>query len=220
MRSFLIWSAAFLVTWIALLTLAFAVLRWRLERANRVSPAMRSPAPLLWLWWPSHPARLHRRLRTATAHVRLAPAHKRHGPSLSVDELRRELEYQAVELDHHVVAAARHPRPHRQALLRQLEGQVSEVERLSVRLSRLSRPAGTPASGWDAGPPEVLARISHQLDLLDQAQAELAEIERATGLVDIDALLAPTHRPVAAPQPPPAGGPILSDPRRRSTRRR
>lgn len=222
MRAFLIWSTAFLVTWIAIITLAFVVLRWRLQRANRVSPAMRSPAPLLWLWWPSQPARLHRRLRAATADIHLAPAHKRSGTSLSVDELKRELEYQAVELDHHVVAAARHPRPYRQRLLRHLEKQVAEVERLSVRLSRMSRPATTPASGWDgvSGPPEVLARISHQLDLLDRVQAELTEIERAAGLVDVDAVLAPTLRPVAAPQPPPARGPVLSDPRRRSTRPR
>jgi hypothetical protein len=66
----------------------------------------------------------------------------------------------------------------------------------------------------------VLARISRQLDMLDRAQTELAEIERAAGLVDVDELLAPTTRPVAATPPPPARGPVLSDPRRRSTQPR
>jgi hypothetical protein len=219
-RDVVIWTSAFLITCAVLALLAFMVLRWRLHRSNRVSPAMKSPAPILWLWSPSQPARLHRRLRAATHEIHLAPAHKRAGPSLSVDELRRELEYQAVELDHHVVAAAHHPRSYRRSLLRQLDGQVTEVERLSVRLSRLTRPAGTPASGWDAQSPEVLERISRQLDLLDQAQDELTEIERAAGLVDVDRLLAPTQRSVAAPLPPPTDGPILSDPRRRSTRPR
>jgi hypothetical protein len=219
-RQFVLWTSAFLITWIALAMLAFVILRWRLHRSNRVSPAMKSPAPIVWLWSPTQPARLHRRLRTATREIHLSPAHKKAGPSLSVDELRCELEYQAVELDHHVVAAAHHPRAQRRSLLRQLDTQITEVERLSVRLSRLSRPAGTPASGWDAQPPEVLERISRQLDLLDEAQDELTEIERAAGLVDIDRLLAPTQKPVAAPLPPPAAGPILSDPRRRSTRPR
>lgn len=212
MRELFVWMIAFVVTWVAIACIAFVVLRWRLQKANRVSPAMRSPAPLTWLCSPSQPARLHRRLRGATTDIHLSPTRRRReSTNLSVDDLRRELEYQAVELDHHLVAAARHPRAQRRALLRQLEAQVAEIERLSVRLSRLSRPNGTPVSGWDAhaNPPEVLQRISHQLDLLDEAQEELAEIERAAGLVDVDTVLAPTKRPVAerlpAPPPEPAG---------------
>jgi hypothetical protein len=202
MRQFVIWSLAFFVTWIAILTLALVMLRWRLHRRNRVSPAMKSPAPLVWLWAPTHPARLHRRLRGATADIHLSPSRRRRdATNLSVDDLRRELEYQAVELDHHVITAARHPRPHRRQLLRQLEAQVAEIERLSIRLSRLSRPSGTPSSGWNEGPPEVLERISRQLDMLDEAQAELTEIERAAGLVDVDRLMAPTRTPVAATLP-------------------
>jgi hypothetical protein len=213
MREVIIWTLAFFVTWIAILSIAFVLFRWRLQKANRVSPAMKSPAPLVWLYSPGHAARLHRRLRGATVEIHLSPTRrKREASNLSVDDLRRELEYQAVELDHHLVAAARHPRAQRQSLLRQLDTQVAEIERLSVRLSRLSRPSGSPASGWDveAGPPEVLQRISHQLDLLDEAQAELAEIERAVGLVDVDRVMAPTQRPVAERLPRPkasAAGP-------------
>ena len=177
-----------------------------------MSPAVRSPAPLRWLHSPLLAARLHRRLRAAVAMIHLAPSPRSHrAPSLSVDELRRQLEYQAVELDQHLVVAARHPRAYRRRLLRSLEEQVIEVERLSVRLSALSRPAGTPASGWSgpASPPEVLERIGNQLDLLDAAQAELAEIERASGLVDLDALMAETQAPVAiTPPPPPAPVPV------------
>jgi hypothetical protein len=215
MRDVLLWGLAFLATWIVLLVVVATLLRWRLQRRNRVSPAVKSPAPLTWLWAPSSPARLHRRLQGAVADIHLAPSRRSpHGGPASVDDMRRELEYQAVELDHHLVIAARHPRRQRRSLVRTLEEQVGEVEALSLRLSHLSeRPDGTPASGWDVTrqPPEVLSELSRQLDLLDAAQAELTEIERAAGLVDVDAVLAPTIEPVAGqlisptdPPPPPA----------------
>ena len=139
--------------------------------------------------------------------IHLAPSRRdRSTSSLSVEELRRELEYQCVELDQHLVVAASHPRTYRRGLLGALETQVVEAERLAVRLSAMSRPTGTPSSGWQspATPPEVLERMSNQLDLLDAAQAELVEIERASGLVDLDALMAETREPVAITPPPPA----------------
>lgn len=212
MRSLLAWGLALFATWVVVVTLACLALRWRLQRANRVSRAVRTPAPTTWLWLPTRSAQLHRRLRLATREIQLAPS-RRHRPAtrLSVEDLRRELELQAVELDHHVVAAARHPRPQRRALLRQLDTQVAEVERLSVRLARLSRPTGLPATGWDhAGPleppapPQVLGELSLQLDLLDQARAEVDQIERSAGLGGVDAALAPIsppRRPEAPPRP-------------------
>ncbi|GEM_PF-1313892 len=208
MRDVLVFLLAFLATWIVLLTLAVLALRWRLQKRNRVSPAVKSPAPMHWLVSPGHTARLHRRLQSAVVDIHLAPAHRRRSRPVtesSVDEMRRELEYQAVELDHHLVVAARHPRSQRKHLVRSLDVQVGQVEQLSVRLSRLSRPAGVAQSGWDLAdqPREVLARLSQQLDLLDVASEELAEIERAAGLVDVDTLLGPIERPdpVFAPAP-------------------
>jgi hypothetical protein len=206
MREILLAVFAFMLTWAALAVIGMALVRWRMSRANRASPAVKSPAPLHWLWHPGRAARLHRRLRAAVAMIHLSPVPRsRNAPSLSVEELRRELEYQAVELDQHLVIAVRHPRSHRRGLLASLDVQVVEVERLAVRLSNMSRPTGTPSSGW-AGPvtpPEMLERMSQQLDLLDAAQSELAEIERASGLVDIDELLAVTQAPVAVTPPPP-----------------
>jgi hypothetical protein len=197
-----------LVTWAALAGLGLVLLRWRMAKANRVSPAVKSAAPLRWVWHPGKAARLHRRLRIAVALIHLSPSRRVHqSPSLSVDELRRDLEHHAVELDQHLVVAVHHPRSHRRGLLATLEMQVDEVERLAVRLSSMSRPEGTPATGWAANPataPEVLERISDQLDLLDVAQAELVEIERASGLVDVDELLAGTQASVAVAPPPPA----------------
>jgi uncharacterized membrane protein len=214
MRDVLIWILAFLVTWIVLLVVVATLLRWRLHRRNRVSPAVRSPAPLTWLWSPRPPARLHRRLQGAVADIHLAPSRRSpHRSDASVDDLRRELEYQAVELDHHLVIATRHPRRERRSILRSLDQQVADVEELSARLSRLrSRPEGTPASGWDAvrQPPEVLSDIAHQLDLLDAAQEELTAIERAAGLVDgADGLALAEHDEDPSP---PSGGDLSPPP--------
>ncbi len=209
MKELLLVVMALFVTWLALAGVGLALVRWRMARANRVSPAVRSAAPLRWLWSMSRAARLHRRLRTAVALIHLSPSRRaergERGVSLSVDELRRDLEYQAVQLDQHLVVASRHPRSHRRGLLANLEGQVVEVEQLSVRLSSMSRPEGTPASGWQATPtpPEAFERISAQLDLLDAAQDELVAIERASGLVDLDELLADTQTPIAVTPPPP-----------------
>jgi hypothetical protein len=191
-RDVLLWVLAFVATWVVLLIVVVTLLRWRFARRNRVSPAVKSPAPVTWLWSPRATARLHRRLQAAVADIHLAPSRRspHRGPA-SVDELRRELEYQAVELDHHLVIVARHPRSRRSSLVRSLEEQVTEIEQLSVRLSRLSgRPEGTPASGWDVTrePPDVLAEIARQLDVLDAAQDELTAIERAAGLVDDDVI--------------------------------
>jgi hypothetical protein len=217
MREIVIVLLTMAVTWVALAGIAFVVLRWRLSKANRVSPALRSPAPVHWLWSLSRAARMHRRLRTAVGLIHLAPSRKVHvSPSLSVDELRRDLEHQAVELDQHLVVAMHHPRSHRRGLLAALERQVAEVERLAIRLSAMTRPEGTPSTGWEAAPntpPEVLERISMQLDLLDVAQAELVEIERASGLVDVDELLADTRSPVAVTPPAPPA-PLSLDERR------
>jgi len=210
MRDVLVFLLAFLATWIVLLTLAVLALRWRLQKRNRVSPAVKSPAPVHWLVSPGHTARLHRRLQSAIVDIHLAPAHRRRSRPVtesSVDEMRRELEYQAVQLDHHLVIAARHPRSQRKHLVRSLDVQVVQVEQLSVRLSHLSRPAGVAQSGWDLAdqPPEVLARLSQQLDLLDAASEELAEIERAVGLVDVDSLLGNIGRPAPVLAPASAG---------------
>jgi hypothetical protein len=192
---------AFFATWVVLLTLTVLALRWKLQKRNRVSPAVKSPAPIHWLVSPGQTARLHRRLQGAVTDIHLAPTRRtrRAAAASSVDEMRRELEYQAVELDYHLVIAARHTRAQRRPLVASLDAQVTQVEMLSARLSRLSRPAGQFSSGWDAvdQPPEVLARLSQQLDHLDAANDELTQIERASGL-DVNGFFLPKHPDAAA----------------------
>ncbi len=81
MRQILLVVFALAVTWMILFGLGLGLVRWRMARANRVSPAVRSPAPLSWLWSPSRAARMHRRLRVAVALIHLAPS--REGPRVA-----------------------------------------------------------------------------------------------------------------------------------------
>jgi hypothetical protein len=143
MREILLAVFAFLLTWAALAVIGMAVLRWRMSRANRVSPAVKSRRRCTGCGTPAGPP-VCTAGGAAVAMIHLSPVPRSATPSLSVEELRRELEYQAVELDQHLVIAVRHPRSHRRGLLASLDVQVVEVERLAVRLSNMSRPTGSP----------------------------------------------------------------------------
>lgn len=196
----------------------------QLNRSNRVAPDVGSTAPLTWLWSPTQPARLHRRLRAAVAPVHASvpkPAKRsrrsaEQSPPSSLDALNRTLVEQALELDRHIVIAARFPRPMRRHELVGLQAQVHEVERLSTRMINHQRhttaPVGIPEAPVPT-PPVVLADLSNQLDLLEQAHAELHQIERSSGLLDPDALMRevrPTVTPravAAAASAPPSGPP-------------
>lgn len=182
------------------------VLRWRLARANRVSPTVKSHAPLSWLWSPATPARLHRRLRGA---VRLTDAgaarNSAEAPSLSVESLRRELEVMAARLDDQLLVAARHPAEARRRLLPGLQTQVEAVESLAIRLSHLNRPiggSGAPSSVAPVVGEGPLGDLSERVDALEAAHAELAHVDRAHGLARGAGALpapAPASAPVAAP---------------------
>src|SRR3954453_20758644 len=70
----------FTVTTIALCVGGYLWVRHRIRRKLRVSPAVRSPAPTLWLVSMWEPAQLHRRLRRAAGVARSAAVMDRHGP--------------------------------------------------------------------------------------------------------------------------------------------
>jgi len=227
LQELVLWFLLTLTLLIALAGAAIAVFSWQLNRANRVAPDIETLAPMLWLWSPSQPARLHRRLRSAVAPVHMnvpkpvkkRPLKRNTGPAnpSPASELSRTLVDQAVTLDQYVVAASRMPRPQRRMQMRSLQPHVFEVERLSARIVHHQRRVaaevhipGTPAQT----PPAVLADLSHQLDLLDAAHHELQAIEQANGLLDPDAVMrqaVPQGQPVPraprsspAPVPPPA----------------
>ena len=212
----LVFLAILAVVWMLVLTAAVGASFWVLSRHNRVSAEHPTAAPLAWVLSPSSAARLHRRLRTAVGWVdQSSPAP---GRPEATDDLQRRLVEEAVAVDAHLVRAARAPRSHRRGLLRQTRDQVTEVERLAVRVHRLQRPPTVPSTGRPAPSPDVaanLADLRQHLDLLDAAHAELEDLERHAGLGDAPEMPTPrqaarAHAP-ATPAAPAPGRPSATD---------
>lgn len=157
-----------LLIWALLSVLALVVAVRHLRRRNRVSPAVPGTAPTWWLCTPSRPALLHRRLRRAVYAVRQV----RGGAAA---ELAADLEAHAVAVDRHLVLAARAPMSARPRLLRDVAGQVRDIEALTERVLAAA------ASPLQPGP-ERLALLAERLDSLEAAQAEIAALEEAAGL--------------------------------------
>jgi hypothetical protein len=185
-----------LVITLVLITTATLTAVWQLQRRNRLSPKVPTTAPLDWLWSPMQPARMHRRLRTVVRHVEGADT----ALPRSDAPLRLRLVDQAHAIDWHLVEASSTPRRHRRAVLRELDGQVREVEDLSRRFDVLARPAGVPGSGWDGAPTRPVVQIAElraDLEALESAHAELDEIERLPHWPPADAA---ARLPAAAPE--------------------
>lgn len=149
-----------------------------LSRRNRVSPDVPTPAPTSWLAAPTAPARLHRRLRSAVAVARAAAASPGANPQLA--DIARELESEAVALDGHVVVTARMPTRDRRAHSAALSARIREVERLAGQLS--VEAAQAQAHRVAAGQPTALDQLAEQLDALEQARREVAQIEADAGI--------------------------------------
>jgi hypothetical protein len=152
-----------------------------LRRRNRVSPKQATDAPIIWLSAPSRPARLHRRLRAAAAVARMISERSTGEPAPSPTAgLAREIEAEALSIDRQLPLVARLAPRERTAALRQLSGQVNQVERLVSRLSLLDADGRAPTRlGTEGSAMEELAR---QLDTLEAARAELRTIDADAGL--------------------------------------
>ena len=206
---------AVIITWCLLLALGVGVFWWKLDRANRVVPSQATPAPMHWLVSPSRSAQLHRRLRNAVAPGHVPPRKRERDPLVgSVTQLREELEAQATTVDHHLVLVAHRPRPQRRRELAALDGQVRQVEDLSVRLRHLAYETATRPTPDQRPIPETdvhLGRLAQSVGHQEQAVEELAALERANGLGDLEAILgarpteerepAPLSRPTPTPRP-------------------
>jgi hypothetical protein len=148
------------------------------QKRNRVSPDVATPAPTTWLGAPGAGARLHRRLRTAVSVARAACATAPTAPHLS--DLAAELEREAVALDGHLVIASRikgRPGRERMAALAQ---QVRKVEQVASQVSLLAAQAQAPLIGRGQG--SALDDLAEQLERLEQARHEVAEVETAAGV--------------------------------------
>jgi hypothetical protein len=190
----------FFVTVMLIIGVVIGLITWRLDRKNRVDPTTSSPAPLSWLVSPSPSAMLHRRLRAAAHLATASLTATTTGPG-SLDDVRARIVEQARELDRLVVITARAPRRVRRDHVRSLRPQVTELETLSGRLMGLNqrslgaRPAGTPVD-----PPAVaINQISERIEMLEHAEAELTNLERANGLADPEAVIRAGRPPPARP---------------------
>ena len=82
----------------------------RIRRRLRVSPSVRTDAPLTWLASPIPAARLHRRLQSAVDAVRAVRGTKRRlrrDAPTAVQRLADDVEREAVALDERLVAVAK-----------------------------------------------------------------------------------------------------------------
>ena len=138
---------------------------------------------------PSAGARLHRRLRTAVAVSRAATAAAPDAAHLA--DLTAELEREAVALDTHVVIASRIKGREGRLRMAALAQQVRKVEQVASQVSLLAAQAQAPmiARGQDS----ALDDLARQLDLLEQARSEVAEVETAAGVHRVSPYADPTR---------------------------
>ena len=155
---------------------AIAYVRWRLRKQLRVRPSTRSVAPTAWLVSTSEPARVHRRLRRATAVARAAAARG----DATIAGIAAEIEDHAVALEIHLVMLSRLWRRERDARRRLIE-QVTILEQLASRLTVSAIEISRPRS-LTAGSPDALAELTERIDALDLARQELAQLERTWDL--------------------------------------
>jgi hypothetical protein len=144
------------------------------RKRNRVSPDVRTPAPISWLWsWRTAP-RIHRHLARTINAVRTCIAGTRE--QLGLQTMVKELEKQACAIDRQLVVADRSPQPTRYRLLRELWAEVRQVDATAERVIRMGR-------AWAGEEPSVraLAGVSERLDALEAAMADLARLDRADG---------------------------------------
>lgn len=204
------------ITWCLLMALGVGVFWWKLERSNRVVPSRPTPAPVTWLVSPARPAQLHRRLRNAVAPGHQPPRKRAEAPTPgSLPALRRDLEDQAVTVDHHLVQVANRPRAYRRHELVALDVQVRQVEALSQRVRQLEfHSSANPPPGARPIPQTdtELHRLAQSVQHHEQAFAELNALERANGLGDLEALLRPAAPADRAASSAPMADPLASRP--------
>jgi hypothetical protein len=153
------------------------VVRWQLRRQLRLAPRHRSTAPLLWLAPVTPAARLHRRLRIASASARLSAAVA--GPGSPTAQCADELVERAVALEPRLLAAFR-PRAATGAR-RAVERRVAHVEQLARRLAT-DAVAGSDRPALAGAATDDLTALDERLDALAAARRDLSALERAAGL--------------------------------------
>ena len=155
---------------------ALAYARYRLKKQLRLRPGTPSRAPTSWLVSTGEAARLHRRLRHATASARATRAI---GDSTTAP-LIAEIEEHAVVLEAHLVVASK-MKGRGRTTRKAVAAQVTELEAVVARLATTSLRTPT-AMALPGAPANRLAEVSERLDALEAARAELDAIEVEAGL--------------------------------------
>lgn len=145
------------------------------RKRNRVSPNVRTPAPISWLWSWRLSARLHRHLARTIHSVHACIVDSRE--QLGLTAMVKELEAHACAIDRQLVAVDRSPNPTRYRMLRELYAEVRQVDAVAERVIRMGR-------AWSGDEPSVrgLANVSERLDALESAMADLDRLDRAATL--------------------------------------
>jgi hypothetical protein len=151
---------------------------WQLKKKNRVSPGVKTTAPLTWLGSPSRSARLHRRLRTAVTTIRAIPAQGADTTG-SRKQVCLELEQHAVALDEWLRWTSQAPGRVRRAHYDEIDRQAGQIESLAIRLSQMTPAAPGPRHAAERR--DALADISSQIDILEEAHREVVEAEALSG---------------------------------------
>ena len=165
--------AEFLLFLAPLLAGAAVLLTWRqLERGNRVSPDVKSRAPLHWRWSLHRTARLHRHLQRTVAAARACVSGSR--DQLGLGDLVRDLERHACAVDDQLAVVDHLPRVNRNRLVRELRAEVHQVDALAERVIRLGR-------AWDGAEPSArtLAPVAERIDALEAALRDVARLDGA-----------------------------------------
>lgn len=161
-----------MLVWFVVFAVALTVAVVTLRRANRVVPGVRCQAPVTWLYSPSRPARMHRQLRSLGMWVT-------HPPPVVHQQLWSDLTAEIVTTDADLVVAARSNTRIRSGELDGVAARIVRLEDLAGRLRDLER-FGSP-SGQRRPPSDALEVLEHRLGSLEQAHADLVDLERQFG---------------------------------------
>jgi hypothetical protein len=176
----LFWIVAILMVMGMLTAGAIVLVYMRMQRRNRVSPDLKSPAPLMWLWSPQAVARLHRRLRDAVTVARMVRGHVGADDDSRIVTACHDLEKEAIALDNHLALVARLPARSRRAVMPKLVAELGKVERAASQVSMMAARAAVPSQL--PGQRSALDDLVAELELLDDAHLELHDLESEAGL--------------------------------------
>jgi hypothetical protein len=174
-------------------TVGALIVRNRLHHRNRVSPRVRTDAPVGWLWSPAYAARLHRRLQRAAGLARAVETlHQRKGGQFRLVEMAQVLEREACALDERLALIGRLHVSQRRRAMPDLLAEVTRIEQVALRLSMQQIDQRVDARLEEQS--SAVHQLTIELDALDEANEVLRKVEADAGL----------HRPAPVQVPAPS----------------